>query len=377
MKRSGRPITVVLPDDGPFIDLLKAEGIHTRILPLFIFYYCSLVKTRVTLKNLLQVLKTIAGNLIIFPVFLIRLKPTLVVINTATPLLCGLIARLLRYRVIWHVREIIPIGQSKTIEKLLSATLRFSAQTVIAMSDFSKKNLEDLGIPRPKLICDGAVNLDRFQVRARNANECVKLGLSPSDPVVGFVGMLFREKGWPVFVQAAFLILQKLPEAKFLVVGSADMRMRPAAEVVPPTLLHAEDTSFRDMVLEMKMEHAFRFLGQRFDVEELLPLMDCLAFTTVTSEAFGRVMVEAMACGIPVVASDTGASAEIVESEVTGLLVRAGDPRVLAEALIRLLTDKEKAGCMGRLARARAERLFDIEKTLAGLEALYALDSKE
>ena len=123
----------------------------------------------------------------------------------------------------------------------------------------------------------------------------------------------------------------------------------------------------------MGLSRNFIFLGQRSDPEDFYPLMHCLVFATEVPESFGRVMAEAMGCGIPVVASDLGAAREIVVEGETGFFFQPGQPKSLAEALRRILSDPEKAKQMGERGRQRAESLFDSNRILKPLLAAYGL----
>ncbi len=88
-------------------------------------------------------------------------------------------------------------------------------------------------------------------------------------------------------------------------------------------------------------------------------------------EHFGRVYIEAMACGKPVVAADSGGAREIVLSETTGILVPPNDPGALAEALVRLAANETLCQRMGRAGRRRAETLFDAGRVAGLMEDLY------
>jgi len=98
--------------------------------------------------------------------------------------------------------------------------------------------------------------------------------------------------------------------------------------------------------------------------------LDIFVLTSI-KEHFGRVVIEAMACGKPVIATNSGAVPEIVEDKVTGILVPPEDSEKLAEAIIELLEDKEKAKEMGIAGRKRVEELFSIEKHTRQIEEVY------
>jgi glycosyltransferase involved in cell wall biosynthesis len=168
----------------------------------------------------------------------------------------------------------------------------------------------------------------------------------PGRPVVGLVGRLVPEKGVDVFLRAAALVSAVVPQARFLVVGDGPLR---------PDLEH------RAAVLGLA--GAVTFTGYRSDAPRLLAGLDVLAVPS-RSDGSPLVVCEAMAAGVPVVASRVGGLPDLVEDGGSGLLVRPGEAEDLARALVSLLLDPEAARRLGargrRLAAGRShERLVD------------------
>ena len=168
----------------------------------------------------------------------------------------------------------------------------------------------------------------------------------PGRPVVGLVGRLVPEKGVDVFLRAAALVSAVVPQARFLVIGDGPLR---------PDLEH------RAAVLGLA--GAVTFTGYRSDASHLLSGLDVLAVPS-RSDGSPLVVCEAMAAGVPVVASRVGGLPDLVEDGGSGLLVRPGEAEDLARALVSLLLDPEAArrlGARGRtLAATRShERLVD------------------
>ncbi|MGR6962958.1 glycosyltransferase [Geodermatophilus sp. URMC 61] len=168
----------------------------------------------------------------------------------------------------------------------------------------------------------------------------------PGRPVVGVVGRLVPEKGVDVFLRAATLASAVVPQARFLVVGDGPLR---------PDLEH------RAAVLGLA--DAVTFTGYRSDAPRLLAGLDVLAVPS-RSDGSPLVVCEAMAAGVPVVASRVGGLPDLIEDGGSGLLVRPGEAEDLARALVSLLLDPEAARRLGargrRLAAGRShERLVD------------------
>ncbi len=170
-------------------------------------------------------------------------------------------------------------------------------------------------------------------------------GVSPpwkkAYPTIGFVGELHPRKGVHVLLEA----LQQVDSTCELVLlgnGDADY----TAEL--------EDVAGRS-------RHPVHFLGFRDDVQDLYHWIDLLVLPSLNFESFGMVIIEAMRFGIPVICSDFGGMKEVVADGETGLVVPAGDPQALADAMNRLLGDAVFRGRMGKAGRARMERQFSSD----------------
>src|SRR5581483_10754460 len=115
-----------------------------------------------------------------------------------------------------------------------------------------------------------------------------------------------------------------------------------------------------------------RFLGFRDDVPALLRAADAVVHSSVYPEPFGRVVVEGMLAGRPVIAAASGGVTEIVTDGETGLLVAPGDPGALARAIARLIDDPAAASAMAARGRARARDAFSVEAMQRGVLAALA-----
>ena len=128
--------------------------------------------------------------------------------------------------------------------------------------------------------------------------------------------------------------------------------------------------AFSSPYVELNIAHRVRFLGYLPEVREVLGRMQLLVMPTMHFESFGIAAVEAMAMGLPVVASRVGGLAEIVEDGRTGFLVKPGDAVELAGAVRRLMDSPDMRARMGQAGRCRAVEHFSLDVTTANLEAL-------
>jgi starch synthase len=172
---------------------------------------------------------------------------------------------------------------------------------------------------------------------------------SRDENTILYVGRLEQVKGIPLLLEAARLVVQKFPGARFIFAGSSH-----------PTLPKEDvDAMIRSYSLQNHVEQ----LGH-VSQQGLIRLYRKAALCVIPShyESFGLVALEAMACGIAVVATRVGALPEVIENGSTGLLVPPGDPNDLAEAISELLADPRKRARMGEAGSARARGKYSIEQ---------------
>ncbi|MGN6695248.1 MAG: glycosyltransferase, partial [Aquihabitans sp.] len=133
----------------------------------------------------------------------------------------------------------------------------------------------------------------------------------------------------------------------------------------------AYELVIRSAIAELGVADQVVFAGSRRDVADLLAISDIAVHSSTEPEPFGRVIVEAMAAGRPVIASDEGGVPEIIDDGVTGVLVRPGDVGALAAAIGGLLDDPEGAAAMGRRAATAANERFSAAAHATQIQAIY------
>jgi glycosyltransferase involved in cell wall biosynthesis len=180
------------------------------------------------------------------------------------------------------------------------------------------------------------------------------LGLAGCQPAVLCVARLSPEKNVGGFLEAAAIAARRAPGARFLVAGGGPLG---------PTL--------RYQIECLDLSGQARLLGRRDDVPRLLAAVDVLCLPS-REEGLGLAVLEAMAAGLPVVATNVGGVPEVVAAGETGLLVPPGDPAALAAALAALLTAPDRARAMGAAGRARAAERFTLRHMVAATHAVYA-----
>jgi glycosyltransferase involved in cell wall biosynthesis len=172
-------------------------------------------------------------------------------------------------------------------------------------------------------------------------------------PVVGHVGALVPHKGQRHLIEAAHLVVQEIPDTRFLILGEGELR-----------------ETLERQIREYHLEKHILLPGFRTDVLGCMKAFDLFAMSSLT-EGLGTSILDAMACSRAVVATCAGGIPEIVEDGQTGFLVRPHDHVALARNVVRLLNATDLRQEMGKAGLARVARLFTVDRMVAGTAAVY------
>ena len=167
--------------------------------------------------------------------------------------------------------------------------------------------------------------------------------------IIGIVGRLTPLKGHAHFIRSLPEIFSEYSSAEAWIIGDAPAHKRHYAD------------ELKSLVAKLGIAEKVKFLGAVSDVPAKLRQIDVLVMSTTTEEAFGRVIIEAGAVGVPVVATRVGGVVEIVTHEQTGLLVEPGDPHAIAKAVLRFFHDPELTESCVRRLRERVRDDFSLE----------------
>jgi glycosyltransferase involved in cell wall biosynthesis len=184
------------------------------------------------------------------------------------------------------------------------------------------------------------------------------LGLSEEHLVVGIVARLVRKKGYPELLEAARILRSDFRQLRVLCIG--------------PLEPEKNDALSPDAARELGVDDIVQFLGHRFDIPELLSIMDVFTLPSHHLEGFPRSAMEAATMGIPAVVTDAKGCRETVEHGGTGYLVPVRDASALAQALRNLLEDPARRRQFGAAARAKALAEFDERAVFRKILARYA-----
>jgi glycosyltransferase involved in cell wall biosynthesis len=362
---------VVLFSDGPLREKITRAGCRCILFPL------SASVSKVSKDSL-------GGSFILrvpqvwkSMVFMLRLAALLKreqfdLIHTnslKSDILGGVAARISGIPVIWHVRDRIETDYLPAMAtRIFRLLARFVPNCVIANSVSTLNTLQlangTEGRQVRVAIYSGFAGGPVSHV-VHDGTPCKSSGATEhstgQNAVVGLVGRLTPWKGQHIFIRAAAEVLKKFPLTRFQIIGSA---------------LFGEseyEREIRALTERLGISGSVEFMGFRTDVSVVIANLTVLVHASTTGEPFGQVIVEGMAAGKPIVATNGGGVPEIVVDGETGILVPMGDADMMTAAICRLLHDPSMAERMGAAGAKRAHKLFTIERTVHNIEQVYDL----
>lgn len=223
---------------------------------------------------------------------------------------------------------------------------------VIAISQGIVNALQAGGVARERISCvPSAVDTEVYRPQRDRLWLDSEFGVAPDQPAIGVVAQLIPRKGHHHLLAALPALWARHPGARVLLLGKGPLEAR-----------------LREDIAARGWQERVRLLGFRDDLPRLLPCLDVLAHPA-EMEGLGVSLLQAAACGVPIVASAVGGIPEVVRDN--GCLVPAGDPAALAQALTRVLDDREAAALMGERGRGWVEQQFSVPAMVAGNLAAY------
>ncbi|MDD5428222.1 MAG: glycosyltransferase family 9 protein [Candidatus Omnitrophica bacterium] len=234
---------------------------------------------------------------------------------------------------------------------IMSEAMGWGKYVIVASNIMAKHMVNNFNVPydRIRLIPRG-VDLGRFTFRdpASRRSEWF---------VVGMVSRITPLKGHTDFIRAVSILSRKIPNLKAIIVGSA------------PKSKYKEDLEL--LIRRLGLISTIEFLPATHDVPNIMRGLDVLVSATTTPEAFGRVIIEAQASGVPVVATQVGGVVDIIEDRKTGLLCHPQNPKEMAEKIFELHKDRELWKNIALESKKHVEVYFNLNKMMDKTIAVY------
>jgi glycosyltransferase involved in cell wall biosynthesis len=237
--------------------------------------------------------------------------------------------------------------------RLQKLVCRF-ADCVLVNADAIRDRLIEQGYDPGKIVViRNGIAPSNFARRERSAVLRAELGFPPSARLVAVFSRLNPMKGVEYFLDAAFILAERFPDVRFLVAGDGGSKKE-----------------LEDRACRLGLGSRIVFTGFRSDVRDLLSEA-AISVLPSLSEGTSNTLLESMAAGIPVVATNVGGNPEVIEDGISGLLVPPRDSAAIAAAVGRLLEDEELSSRLGQAGMRRVSDLFSLSRSVHETEHLY------
>ncbi|MCP4681813.1 MAG: glycosyltransferase [Desulfobacterales bacterium] len=237
---------------------------------------------------------------------------------------------------------------------LLERIFSHKTSTLICISNAMKGDMIKLGIdPRKIVVIPNGVDLERFYPRPAEERIKSQLGFNKQDMLIGTVGRMVTEKGQIYLLEALKYLKAEWKNLKCLFVGKGPM--------LPQLKKLARDSGLEDMCI---------FPGIRNDIELIYPMLELFVLPSIR-EPFGLVLLEAMASGVPVLATASGGPLDFINTGINGVLVPPKDSKALAQNISNLLRNKNRAEAIAVEGKKTVENEFSVKETVKKIQEVY------
>ena len=224
-----------------------------------------------------------------------------------------------------------------------SVVMGWAKRVIVLSNVIARHMIEDFSVPHERIkLVPRSVDLEKFKYSDPKTKR-------KEDFNVGIIGRITPLKGHLHFIKAMARISRLVPHLKVWIVGDA------------PAFKEAYKEELQILVRRLGLWHCTEFLGTQRDIPGILEHLDLVVLATTTQEAFGRVVVEAQAAGVPVVATKVGGVIDIIEDGVNGLLVPPADAKSMAEAVMRIFKDAQFARELAQNAYVKVKEKYNVE----------------
>jgi glycosyltransferase involved in cell wall biosynthesis len=344
-----RPV-LLLPEEGLFADRARELGIECHILPTMIRF-----GEGYSLSRLLRVLKSIRQI-----VKIIR-RQQIQIVHANSPRAAysgGLAARLAGVISLTHVRD---IDQSPFSQLTKSRILGFLSDKIITVSKATADAILRVNLSlriKTEVVYNG-IHIGGIGLQTKKEIRS-RLGITPEVKLIGSVGIIHPAKGQDILIRAAARIKSVFPQIKVLIIGE---------------VFHPADAAYKKelekLAAELGITENIVFTGFRNDVFDLIQALDIFVHPAVFQDPLPRTLLEAAAFAKTIVASKIGGIPEIIDNNISGVLIEPGEVDGLADAVISLLQNPREAERLGLAAQKKIKCNFSVQQHIAAVTAIY------
>jgi len=353
---------LIVGTDGPLIEEAEKLGVQVKLVKLpeefnqlgdSAFKGSNQAVMRlILLCRLVKILPHIGKYLREFQRSLCELQPDLIHSNGIKTHLLIALARIKHTPVIWHIHDF--YGSRPFMAQVLKR-VSYGAKLGIAISEAVAKDAKTTLPKLPIEIVYNAVDINYFSPLASPRHPFLKIGL---------VATFARWKGHDIFLAAASEIIKTHPNlnVRFCIVGGAIYQTRGS---------QFSEQELKDKAAYLEITDKVDFLGFQEDIAQVYRDLDIVIHASTQPEPFGLAIVEAMACGKPVIVSQAGGAAELFTHNYDAIGVPPGEPKALAAAILDLLDNPEKRQFLSANARKTATKNFSHQRLGEQIITIY------
>lgn len=338
MRQQEDQVWVVLPEEGPLKNELENLGARVRILNLGI-----LRRKYFTAWGLIGRVFLWFRAISILSYLLISKKINLVYSNTSGVIVGALAAAITRKKHFWHIHEI--IEKPRLLAQIIG-WLTGSSSKVIVVSEAVKNAWLPFIAAEKLIVIHNGIN--HAGPPAGGSTIRKELGIADDILLIGMIGRVIYWKGQLYFLEIAGELHKTFPNAHFVLVGDAF----PGYEYI--------NTEMQNKIAELGMQELVHDLGYRTDGSNILSGLDLFISPSTMPDPFPTVVLEAMACGIAIAATEHGGVLEMLKDHESGLFIPIQNAKKSAEIIASVLVNKEKRMEMGKNAQSLQQNRFSM-----------------
>ena len=346
---------LICPEQGPLLAMGTSLGVPAESV--------SVLDARFTWRvdYLMRYLKSFARVILDLRKKVISADPDLIHANSVRAGLVVTAATFgLNKQVVWHIHDLLPRHPFNSLIRAVALLSRRTRMIAVAQASADRFIGSFRPLQKRVTVISNGVDLERFHPDENTGRQIRReLRLRADEPVIGIIGRLTPSKGQLELLHAFNRVVSELPTATLLIAGAPAFNQEDEyAELLKRT---ASDPGVSNRVL---------MLGARDDVAALMQALDLLVVNS-SSEACCLVVLEAMACGVPVLATRTGGTPELIEHGKDGWLVRWRDEDGLAAAILKLIREPDLRSQLGRQGRERVTSRHGIDRYIREIQNFY------
>ncbi len=276
-----------------------------------------------------------------------------------------IVSRLLRVPIIISSRRDMGFAEYDIHHRFLRRIANFFVNTTLTNAKIMNRqvcNVEKIPVNKTVTIYNG-LKLENYDISIDRKAKAEEFNLSIRKPIIGCIANIRPIKGLEYLIKAAAKVTKEYPEAQFIIVGGN-------ADAISNTIINSYKNKLNLMINKLNLNQQIYFLGKKSNINEILKIMDIFVLPSL-SEGFSNSIIEAMAAGVPVIATNVGGNPEAIEHNKTGFIVPVKNSTAIAEKIKKLLKYPKLREQLGQAGRLWAEHNYNIKKIIKQNENLY------